>query len=564
MLNFQIKNFKDSFFYLLLFAVILLELIYFKIQLGNDAHSIFYIIKSSLADASIIMLVCLLLRNYWKYLTLLIPIALSVFIVSNILYYRYFLDLVPFSFYAFGGSFNQAVQKATLSAINYLDITIILTSLLPAFYVFIWIRNVRFITSKPPVGFIMADGVIILCSWILIMFSVNHHVRKMQPVYSFKDVLNSQLFSDKTSLNQTYEHFQITGYFIRGMYDMFFNKNSKSLNNDGIKDYLSRKGKNLSIWGKENPKPQNLILIIVESLQSNVFEISQYDYIIPTLAKLYNDSTIIHFDCSSLVGLGNSSDAQFMYNTGLLPLRNEPLVIRYAQRNYPSLAKALGINSLEIIGEDRELWNHKFTTKSFGFQNLVDNVANWGTFNQDSLIFKEAESQLLHLAQPFFLFITTLSMHPEYNESTTSHSLDPNLLNYTDKYIIEYLQRLNYFDTQLGYFLEFLKNNDLYNNSLIVIVGDHPILDPDIPEYFKPDKVPALIINSPSLKIRKDEITQLDLYPTILDIFGKHYITPYVEYYGLGTSVFCPEGELPSEKDYIISTIFIKNDTSNP
>lgn len=564
MQNFQIKNFKDSFFYLLLFAVILSELIYFKVQVRSDAHSIFYIIKSTLADTSIIMLVCLLLRNFWKYLTLLIPIALSVFIVANILYYRYFEELLPFSYYAFGGSFNQAVQKAALSVINYRDIIIILISLLPTFYVLIWIRNAQFITSKPPVRFVIADGVILLSTWILIMVSVNTYVKRTQPDYSFKDVLNSQLFSDKTSWHKTYEHFQITGYFIRGMSDLIHNKSDKALYNEEIKDYLSRKGKQLSAWENESPRPQNLIFIVVESLQSNIFEISQIDSIVPTLAGLYNDSIIIHFDCSSLVGLGNSSDAQLMYNTGLLPLRNEPWVIRYSQSNYPSLAKVLGINSMEVIGENGDLWKHKFTTKSFGFQHLVDNVASWGVFNQDGLIFKEAESQLLHLAQPFFLFLTTLSMHPEYNEANTSHSLNPNLLNYSDKNVREYLQRLNYFDSQLGRFLDFLKTHDLYDDSLIVIAGDHPILDPDIPEYFKTDKVPVLLINSPNIKIRKDNITQLDLYPTILDIFGKHYNTSYGEYYGLGISVFRPESEYPSEKDYVISTMWIKNDTSSP
>ena len=559
-----IKNRENSIFYILLFIVLFIEFFYLKLQVGGSSHSIFYLIKSTLADSSLMMLFCLLLRNYWKYLTLLIPVIISFFAIINILYFRYFEELIPFSYYGFGGGLNNIVLKSALSVIIYWDVIIFAASLLPTLYVVVFLKNTKFISSKPGVNFIIADGIIILLSWFFSILSTNGHIKEKYPTYSFGDVLKSQLFSDQTSWTETFEYFHGTGYVVRGIIEDFFTKGRENLNEEGINEYLSNKGKHSFILDLEGTRPQNLIFIVVESLQSNVFENSNIDYIFPNLANLYNDSTTIHVDCTSLVGLGNSSDAQLMYNTGLLPLRNESFTVRYSQRNFPSLAKALGMNSLEIIGEKGNIWNHKFTTKSFGFDKLIDNVANWGTFNQDSLIFKEAEAQLSQLSQPFFLFITSLSMHPSYSESNTSHSLNPQLLDYTDKNIIEYFQRLNHFDTQLGIFFNFLKTHELYDNSLIVIVGDHPILDPDIPEYFKTDKVPALIVNSPKYEYRKENITQIDLFPTILDIFRKHCVVGEREYYGLGTSIFNPTAEYPSEKDYIISALLIKNNVPLP
>ena len=151
---------------------------------------------------------------------------------------------------------------------------------------------------------------------------------------------------------------------------------------------------------------RNLIIIVIESLESRALHFSSDLH--PALTGLINRPGTIYIDrCRVLTDYGRSSDAHFMVNTGLLPLRREALVNRYATKDYPSLAKILGGQSIEIIGEDKSLWSHGLTSRSYGFDRLIDNLAP-AAMNQDSIIFEASARALKSIRQPFFMFITTL------------------------------------------------------------------------------------------------------------------------------------------------------------
>lgn len=152
-----------------------------------------------------------------------------------------------------------------------------------------------------------------------------------------------------------YDNHNLTGYLIRvlstghvrrkqlssGELDRarrhFLERQSRGIHLDSVSDY-----------------PVNLVFLIVESLPYRAVTLND-SILTPTLCNLVNDSSVITLPCKVLTRYGRSSDAQFMYNTGLLPLRTEPLVASYAHNNYPSLAKALGKESLEVIGESSNL-----------------------------------------------------------------------------------------------------------------------------------------------------------------------------------------------------------------
>ena len=134
-----------------------------------------------------------------------------------------------------------------------------------------------------------------------------------------------------------------------------------------IKGFLNKQNqdyKQVESSSKDN-KLDNLILIVVESLTSKAFDYPEKEEYMPYLVSLEKDSTVLVVkNVIPQVTFGHSSDGQFMYNTGLLPLQEEALVMNYGEKDYPSLAKALAIESAEVIGEDKSSWRHSVTTRS--------------------------------------------------------------------------------------------------------------------------------------------------------------------------------------------------------
>lgn len=78
-------------------------------------------------------------------------------------------------------------------------------------------------------------------------------------------------------------------------------------------------------------------------------------------------------------------------------------------------------------------------------------------------------------------------------------------------------------DKYLGKYLNFLKENHLYHNSLIIIASDHSISNDWLKSKEEDNvsfQIPLYIVNSPQ-KIDKTSdyvITQADLFPTLLDL----------------------------------------------
>ena len=161
------------------------------------------------------------------------------------------------------------------------------------------------------------------------------------------------------------------------------------------------------------------------------------------------------------------------------------------------------------------------------------------------------------------MFMSTMTMHDPYLSHNISGSSQLNdTIRYKDSRDKEYLERLNYFDRILGKFLDKTKEAGLYDNTLVVIAGDHEISEDDIPDYLNDKYVPVIILNSPLTGVPAEtDITQLDVFPTILDMMNQQYEYLGVEYKGLGTSIFSTSKghHIPSEEDYKISEWIIKS-----
>ena len=106
-----------------------------------------------------------------------------------------------------------------------------------------------------------------------------------------------------------------------------------------------------------------------------------------------------------------------------------------------------------------------------------------------------------------------------------------------------------------------LKKEGLYDKTLIVIAGDHPIREKYVSELLWDDKVPLIILNSNRTKVADREYTQADVFPTILSIMNLDYKYKGINYTGVGRSIFSDSigpSTMPSDKAYEISSWLIR------
>lgn len=282
----------------------------------------------------------------------------------------------------------------------------------------------------------------------------------------------------------------------------------------------------------EKVKDKNLILIIVESYLSATSDLLVDEKeVTPFLNSLKHDSTVYYNgQVTPNITIGESSDGQFLYMTGMLPLRSQVTVTKAKYSELPGLPKVLKQEGLikeaqMIIPTLPSMWEQESMCERYGFDKLYSsadyqNGDFW--YLSDQQIFEYALEKNKCARQPFLSVILTMTMHQPYKEP-----MDPIFIvkdqSLTDKYR-NYLSTCHYTDRQIKWYFEKLKKNGLYENSIIVIAADHHAHASlfDMKEGEISSDIPLYIING---KINRTtgwqgRCNQLDVYTTLLDIYG--------------------------------------------
>ncbi len=138
------------------------------------------------------------------------------------------------------------------------------------------------------------------------------------------------------------------------------------------------------------------------------------------------------------------------------------------------------------------------------------------------------------LKEPSFSFIITLTSHFPYDATDKYGEFDVG--EYEGTLLGNYMKSIHYADEQLGVFLDKLEKENILDNSIIAIYGDHyaiprenekdlsNFLGKDIDElnWIELQKVP-LIIHTPDEKLKGVEngyCGQIDLYPTLANLLN--------------------------------------------
>lgn len=502
-------------------------------------------ILSTFIDLMIIYTIPLLVikkKNYLFFIPLLITTLLA---FINILYSRYFNSYLPFSQYLDIQNLN-GLSSNIIDAFNIQDLVLIIPILIAIFYYKKYSNEFKLKYKYAPFKLIFF---FILISGI---YSSKHMIESIkQTEIHFLDLSNSKskLEYMQDIIYSEYEFRPSTSVYKYGffcnlsitLYQQLHHKKINSKELDEIAPYIQS-----TFYKHKQTTPQNLLLILVESLSS--FPIDKiYDgiEITPNLNSL-KKTCFYNSNMKSETQFGESSDGQFIYLTGILPIKNKITINEFADNTFitiPSLLKKQNAHfyTQMIIPTDKSMWGQDKMCKSYNIDTLFFHdhyIGKSDTWLNDRQLFALANDVDSNIQQPFFSIILTSSTHSPYKKCY--EDIDMNFpTSYSNEERI-YLKNIHYMDKYLGIYLQKLKEKGLYDNTLIIILADHkpnvPKLNTNNKDLFA--KIPIFIVNSP-VDIPLNSTTpiyQSSVFPTILDLMNID-----CKWRGVGQSILIPD-----------------------
>ncbi len=327
---------------------------------------------------------------------------------------------------------------------------------------------------------------------------------------------------------------------------------------------------------------RNLIMIQCESLQYFVVDLRiNGEEVTPNLNRFIKECVYFKNAWNQTAG-GQSSDAEFMANTGFFPASYGAAYTRFDNNSYNSLARNLrakGYYAAAFQGTYSAFWNCNRMHQKLSFEkdysrNTFPNDEVIGLGLSDKAIFTETLKTIVHFKTPFYAFIITLSSHHPFDFK----GLDDGTLHLPQELrgtlIGNYLISIHYWDSEFGRFIEGLRMDKLIDKSLIVVYGDHPAIQIaykdemekllgmkiEHPVDWKKTRRIPLIFRIPGNGQRitgtSDVDTgQMDILPTVSGLMGLDIQTVF------GKDLFSEDGKEPvvfRNGSYIINKVFVE------
>lgn len=510
----------------------------------------------ALANALLISLPFFFIPPRWRW-SALVPVWLvALFFLTNMWYWRFIGNFMPITNYFLFNNVDSTVAGAVVSLMKVKDVVMVApAAVITVCYFICFRRRIR----HYPVSLKMQW----LGTAVIVALFVANEIRVIlhPTTIDFKnEAYYSSPFHKKVRLHYGKMHITPTGeyeasglvvYFVKCLsFELSRMFRDKEISPGELKCVENFWGIHRSLSESEcadsvccGELDRNLIFIIVESLNSWAVE---YEHdgrkLMPVLDSLVNaEGTLSSLDMVSQIHSGISSDGQFIYNTGMYPASDVTTVMYYTDNKVHPLSKMLGgRRSFEVICESEAMWKHSETTRMYGYEHLYGNVnlvADLNSIGMDEAMFNKALSVMDTIGRPFFAELTTMSMHSPYKDANVSVPDWIAGIEGLPEMMRNYMGVANYFDTQLGRFLEELKRRGLYDDSLIVIASDHESPVDKTVDEMEYGRIAFVALNAGVSRRIDHPVGQVDVFPTILDLMG---VSDTVPYRGMGISMLNP------------------------
>ncbi|MEC1549125.1 LTA synthase family protein [Bacillus rugosus] len=294
-------------------------------------------------------------------------------------------------------------------------------------------------------------------------------------------------------------------------------------------------------------KGRNVIFVTLESTQSFVLnEKVNGKEITPFMNDFIKKSYYFdHF--YQQTEQGKTSDSEFIVANSLYPSLSGAVFFTKSDHQFHTMYKSLKQHdyySAVFHANHKTFWNRDVMYDTFGIDRFFDvddfhvtpgTSTSWGLKDKEFL--EQSAGKLKSLPQPFYSSFITLTNHFPFEIDEEDQLIDE--FDSSSDLLNRYVTTVRYEDEALKHFIKKLKNEGLYENSMIVFMGDHYGISEahndamaeflgksEITPYdnVQLQRVP-FIIHIPGITDQKPETIsdaggQVDVRPTLMHLLG--------------------------------------------
>ena len=423
----------------------------------------------------------------------------------------YRMDATPLQYFKSPKEMGTTISSAPVFSLLLIFVVLIVI------YIFLYKKYFNLYIDRPQKKFHIADSFFSLFLLAFLIVPIRGGIQKI-PMNASDAYFSEKIFADHAAINLLWNinHSLLNLHSPDNPFDYFSNGKSKEL----VKSlYNTGSLKIPSILSVEKP---NIIFIILESYTAKwVGCLGGVPGVTPNLDKIAEDGLLF----THIYAAGDRSEKGQVAVLSGYPNQAITSIIKTPTktRQLPSINQSLekiGYRSSYTYGGELEFANIKSYLINIGIERLVDKydfpvserTTSWGV--HDEYVFNRFYNDIQKEKQPFFAAMFTLSSHEPFDVPMKSH------FSGTDETTL-FKNSVYYTDSIIGHFIDRLKQDALWKNTLIVFVADHghPIPGYDLNDRPSKFRIPLIFSGGAlSMKGRIDDIgSQTDIITTVLD-----------------------------------------------
>lgn len=296
---------------------------------------------------------------------------------------------------------------------------------------------------------------------------------------------------------------------------------------------------------------KNLIMVQLEAFQGFVLNLEiNGQAVTPNLNRLAKRSLTFN-NAYYQTAMGGTSDAEFLANVSMFPAQDGTAYYEYSSNSLQSLAlaaKEKGYSTAVMHPFRPGFWNRPTMYATLGFdaylnQEHFEQDERFGMGLADHSFYRQAVAEMRQMQQPFYTFLISLSSHFPFTDPNVDLTDRLELGEFSGTQLGNFLLNAHYADEAVGLLIEELKAADLWDNSIVVVYGDHAAVPPanneelarliadgnelDAVAWQQAQKV-VMMMHLPRDQLQGESnlaVGQIDIFPTVANLLG--FDAPY-------------------------------------
>ncbi|GAB6466345.1 LTA synthase family protein [Bacillus cereus] len=467
-----------------------------------------------------------------NYIALCINFLLTIVLVGNVMFYDFYSDFVTLPVLGQTSNFGQ-LGGSILEILNYK----IILAFVDIIFFFILLKKKALVFQT---GRVTHPARFVYFLLTLCVFFANLHLAEKERPELLTRSFDRVMLVKNLGL-YTHQVYDLTLQVKAGSQKALADSSKLQETENYVKANQSEPNPNM--FGAA--KGKNVIVVTLESLQTFLIGAKvNGEEVTPFLNEFINES--YYFDnFFHQTGQGKTSDSEFLIDTSLYPLNRGAVFFTHGNNDYtatPEILRQQGYFTSVFHANNATFWNRNIMYSALGYDRYYNELdykitpetnLNWGL--KDIEYFDQSVDILKTVDQPFYARFLTLTNHYPFTYDEDTKFIEPydSGNGVFDRYIVT----ARYLDESIKKFIERLKAEGMYDDSIIVLYGDHYGISEKhnraMAQFLEKDQITEfdtlnlqrtpLYIHMPG-QTEGETISkptgQIDIKPTILNLLG--------------------------------------------